>query len=71
MTETPETGTTDEGESAEDESDEQGGFARADGQQNGEVLEFGPSVEAQLNARIAELEKQANDYKDQWLRATA
>jgi molecular chaperone GrpE len=42
-----------------------------DGQENGEVLEFGPSVEAQLNARIAELEKQANDYKDQWLRATA
>ncbi|MBC8078256.1 MAG: nucleotide exchange factor GrpE [Chloroflexales bacterium] len=37
----------------------------------GEVLEFGPSAEAQLNARIAELEQQANDYKDQWLRATA
>ena len=39
--------------------------------QEGEPLEFGPSAETQLNARITELEKQANDYKDQWLRATA
>jgi ribonuclease E len=35
MSETPETGIADEGESAEDESEEQAGFARADGQ-NGE-----------------------------------
>jgi molecular chaperone GrpE len=42
-----------------------------DDQESGEVLEFGPTAEAQLNARIAELEKQSNDYKDQWLRATA
>jgi molecular chaperone GrpE len=42
-----------------------------DDQESGEVLEFGPTAEAQLNERIAELEKQANDYKDQWLRATA
>jgi ribonuclease E len=33
MSETPETGTADEGESAEDESEEQPGLARADGQQ--------------------------------------
>lgn len=41
------------------------------GEQNGEVLEFGPSVEAELKERIAQAEAQAADYKDQWLRATA
>jgi molecular chaperone GrpE len=37
----------------------------------GEVIEFGPSAEAALNARIAELETQAATFKDQWMRATA
>ena len=41
------------------------------GQPNGEVLEFGPSAEAELQARIAQAEAQAAEYKDQWLRATA
>lgn len=41
------------------------------GQANGEVLEFGPSAEAELQARIALAEAQAAEYKDQWLRATA
>jgi molecular chaperone GrpE len=39
--------------------------------QDGEVLEFGPSVEAELQQRIEQAEAQAADYKDQWLRATA
>lgn len=43
----------------------------ANGQQEGEVLEFGPTVEAELQRRIIEAEAQANEYKDQWLRATA
>jgi len=41
------------------------------GEQSGEVLEFGPSVEAELKERITQAEAQAADYKDQWLRATA
>jgi ribonuclease E len=36
MSETPEAGVAEDGESTEDESEEQPGFARADGQQNGE-----------------------------------
>lgn len=41
------------------------------GQPEGEVLEFGPSIENELKQRIAQAEAQVADYKDQWLRATA
>src|SRR5262245_25987413 len=43
----------------------------SDGQNGGDVLEFGPSVEAELQERIVRAEAQAAEYKDQWLRATA
>lgn len=40
-------------------------------EENGEVLEFGPSIEEELKQQIALAESQAAEYKDQWLRAAA
>lgn len=50
---------------------EPGNGEQPDKATSGEVLEFGPSIEAELRERIASLETQLAEAKDSWMRAVA